>query len=102
MKLFRVRFTTENDMTPFGEVPEILESARFLGIEIFFNSGGWYKGDTGVCYHEWKSATDPETIRNFLENHYGNSFVELCIQEISEVSSPVPPPDDIPDRGKVL
>jgi hypothetical protein len=93
MKLFRVRFTTENDMTPFGEVPEILESAGLLGMELFFSSGGWNKGDTGVCYHEWKSAGDPETIRNFLESRYGNSFVELCIQEISEVSGSVHPPE---------
>jgi hypothetical protein len=93
MKLFRVRFTTENDMTPFGEVPEILESAGLQGMELFFSSGGWNKGDTGICYHEWKSAGDPETIRNFLESRYGNSFVELCIEGMSEASGSVHPPE---------
>ena len=95
MKLFRVKFTTEYDMSLFGEIPGIVEAAGQRGIKLLFDSGGWNKGDHGICYHDWKSDNDPEEVENYFITHYGKSLVDLCWEEI-----PVPS-DEIPtDEGR--
>ncbi|MBR9997685.1 MAG: hypothetical protein KFF73_01880 [Cyclobacteriaceae bacterium] len=82
MKFFRVRFTTEYEMTPFGEVPAIIESSGLLGVDLALNCGGWNKGESSVCYHEWKSESNPETIKNFLVSRYGKSLINICINDL--------------------
>ena len=89
MKIFKVRFTTEYEMTPFGEVPEILESSRLKGLNLQFGSGGWHLGDSDKCYHEWKSDYDPGEIRKFLESFYGKSLVEIFTTEVPIQQDPL-------------
>lgn len=82
MKLFRVRFTTDNEMTPFGEVPGIIELSEKQGLNLHFGSGGWDKGEVDSCYHEWKSENDPGEVKIFLESCYGKFLIDMETAEI--------------------
>jgi len=81
MKVFRVRFTTNYGLTPFGEIPEYLQSSEILNLSLKFYSGGWNKGDASTCFHEWKWDGDQDIIQNFLENQYGKSLIDITIIE---------------------
>lgn len=83
MKLFRIRFTTKHDLSPFGEVEDLIDASMVLGVNLKFHAGGWGRGDPTTCFHEWKSEANPEIVKNFLETRYGKSLLDICIQEIN-------------------
>jgi len=88
MKLIRVRFTTRYDLTPFGEVSDILTTSQELDLHLTFHSGGWNRGETTVCYHEWKTESNPEIVKNFLKLQYGKSLIDIHLDdEISSIDS---------------
>jgi hypothetical protein len=99
MKLFTVRFTTGDEMTPFGEVPGILEASGLQGLILSFISGGWNKGETDICYHEWKSEENPELIKKFFETRYGQYLVEICIQEKTDTPGSLTSHENFPPYG---
>jgi hypothetical protein len=83
MKLFRVRFTTDYGLTPFGEVENIIDTSQVLGLNLKLHSGGWNRGEPTTCFHEWKSEADPEMVKNFLEKRYGKSLIEIFLEDMN-------------------
>lgn len=83
MKLFRVRFTTEYGLTPFGEVEDIIDTSQVLGLNLKLHSGGWNRGEPTTCYHEWKSEADPEMVKDFLGKRYVKSLIEIVQEDIN-------------------
>lgn len=83
MKLFKVRFTTDYGMSSFGEVEEIIEASQVVGLNLNLHSGGWNRGEPTICYHEWRSEGDPEMVKNFIEERYGKSLLEIIEEDMS-------------------
>jgi hypothetical protein len=100
MKLFRIRFTTEYELTPFGDVEDIIDTSMVLGMDLKFHSGGWNKGEPTTCYHEWKTDADPEIVKNYLETRYGKSLLDIYIQEMNLTSGSAHIPWD-PSKDRI-
>jgi hypothetical protein len=89
MKFFRVKFTTRYNLSPFGEVSDLLEASKELDIDLNFQSGGWNKGEKGVCFHIWKSPSDPEIVRDFLRSHYRKSLIDIQLDDNFPSTQPI-------------
>ena len=93
MKLFRVRFTTDFGMTSFGEVADIIEASRVIGLKLKLFIGGWNRGEPTTCYHVWKTESDPEMVKNFILEKYGKSLIEIRIEDMNSTSLSSPDQD---------
>ncbi len=84
MKVYKVHFNTQHGLSLFGEISEILEESKVLGLNVRFHSGGWDQGATDY-YHEWKGVDDVAIMQNFLESQYGDSLNTFSHYDEEEV-----------------
>lgn len=98
MKIYKVHFTTDHGLSLFGDIPDILDESKVLGLNIRFIGGGWDKG-TVDYYHEWSGVEDPEIMQNFIESQYGPSLIDFSYSEPPEPSEPPESPEP-PESGQ--
>lgn len=81
MKLYKIFFTSNEDFSMFGEIPEIENTFNKAGLSVKFNGGGWEGGDNQHLYHDWLSEEDQNQVMHFFKSYYGNNLADICIHE---------------------